>query len=229
MKPGTHYAYRTCSSCGRTLPLNREFFRRTKIGKKEDGYHSICRECENEEKKNKEWQNGKLLCHNCGEYKDETEFSPNGGAYRIRKHRRNICKTCATQRQRAHLRELKDEPRLVKCINSRYLGAKDRSEQHGYNFNITLPYLLRLWDRQKGKCALSGIEMTYDLKKGRTPTNLSLDRIDRAKGYTVGNVQFVCMACNQIKSDMDDDTMYYFCKKIVEQYEDKNKEITSAA
>ena len=92
-----------------------------------------------------------------------------------------------------------------------------------------LDYLLDLWDKQNGICALSGIKMTYELKKGRTPTNVSIDKIDRTKGYIIGNIQLVCMACNQIKSDMSEELMYYFCKKIVEHYESKNKEITTAA
>lgn len=37
------------------------------------------------------------------------------------------------------------------------------------------------------------------------------------------------MACNQIKSDMSEELMYFFCKNIVEHYENKDKETSTAA
>jgi len=66
--------------------------------------------------------------------------------------------------------------------------------------------------------------MTYELKCGRTPTNVSIDKIDKSKGYVTENIQLVCMACNQIKSDMSEDWMYYFCKNIVDNYENIHRE-----
>jgi hypothetical protein len=53
-----------------------------------------------------------------------------------------------------------------------------------------------LWEKQKGLCALTGIPMTYKFYEGRVNTNLSVDRIDSAKGYSKDNVQLVCMAAN---------------------------------
>ena len=64
--------------------------------------------------------------------------------------------------------------------------------------------------------------MTYELRVGRTPTTVSIDKIDHTKGYTMDNIQLVCMACNQIKNDLSNEEMYKFCKAIVNKYEDKN-------
>lgn len=94
------------------------------------------------------------------------------------------------------------------------------------DFNITIDYLKYLWNKQDGKCALSGIDMTYIFNSGRISTNISIDRIIPSKGYTMGNIQLVCMACNQIKSDLTEEEMYNFCKKIVEIYENKNNKNT---
>lgn len=223
MKLNTYKNYRTCPNCGKELPLTREYFKRLNTPQGEIGYHHVCKKCEDNIKRNMEWRDGKLLCHCCGEYKNVSEFSPNGGANFVRNNRRSMCKECTTQRQRNHLINLENDTKLKKCLNSRLLGAKDRAKAHSIPLDITLDYLLDLWKEQNGLCALSGIKMTYELKAGRTPTNLSLDKIDREKGYVKGNVQLVCMACNQIKSDLSDKDMYYFCKKIVEHYENKNK------
>lgn len=228
MKLNTYRNYRTCPICGESLPLTRVYFKRL-VTQGKEAFHSICKKCEDEIKKTKEWKDGKLLCHCCGRYLDETNFSPNGGANPVRNNRRSQCNECTNQKQREHLINLDDTSKLKKCLYLRCLTAKNRAEKHGWQFNLTADYLLDLWNKQKGICALSGINMTYAIKGGRIPTNLSLDRIDGNKGYIKGNVQLVCMACNQIKSDMSDADMYYFCKKIIEHYENKNKKITSAA
>lgn len=44
--------------------------------------------------------------------------------------------------------------------------------------------------------------------------NVSVDRIDSKKGYTRDNVQLVCMAINQMKSDLDNNTFYNLCKAV---------------
>ena len=63
--------------------------------------------------------------------------------------------------------------------------------------------------------------MTYELDAGRVFTNLSIDQIKQGKGYTEDNIQLVCMAVNQLKSDWNMDTVKYICKMIVNNYEEK--------
>lgn len=63
--------------------------------------------------------------------------------------------------------------------------------------------------------------MTYIFFNGRTSTNVSIDRILPEKGYTMDNIQLVCMACNQMKNDLTEEQLYEFCKKIVNKYENK--------
>lgn len=221
MKLNEYKNYRTCPCCGKTLPLTRNYFKRLVTHGKE-AFHNICKSCEDEARRNREWKEGKLLCHCCGEYKDVNEFSPNGGANPVRNNHRSICRECSTETQKERNRSLPDEQRLKKCLRWRWLGARDRSKKHGMDFSLSLEDLENLWLEQNGTCALSGIKMTYELQNGRTSTNVSIDRIDQSKGYVTGNVQLVCMACNQIKSDLSEDEMYQFCKKIVEHYESKN-------
>lgn len=43
--------------------------------------------------------------------------------------------------------------------------------------------------------------MTFYLDNGRTFTNISIDRITPNLGYTKENIQLVCMAVNQMKSN----------------------------
>lgn len=225
MKLNTYKNYRICPICSRELPFNRAFFKRTNK-KGQDSLHLVCRECEDKISKESEWKDGKLLCHYCGEYKSIDNFSPNGSKSAVRNNRRKICKECYSKRQRYHDISLSDSKKLDKCLRFRFLGARDRALKSNIYFNITYEYIKELWKYQNGLCALSGIPMTYSLKEGRVPTNVSIDKIDRTRGYTKDNIQLVCMACNQIKSDLTEEEMYNFCKKIVEYYENKNSKST---
>jgi hypothetical protein len=73
-----------------------------------------------------------------------------------------------------------------------------------------------LWIHQSGICALSGIPMTFYFDSGRVPTNISVDRIDPKQGYIKGNLQLVCMAVNQMKSDLTIEQLKYFCRSILQ-------------
>lgn len=61
---------------------------------------------------------------------------------------------------------------------------------------------------------ISGLDMTFKIGHGRIPTNLSIDKVDPSKGYTVDNIQLVCSAVNAMKSDLDYDTFYMFVENI---------------
>ena len=58
--------------------------------------------------------------------------------------------------------------------------------------------------------------MTFEFNKGRIATNVSIDQINPKKGYTTDNIQLVCMAVNQMKSDFDTDTLLMFCENILQ-------------
>lgn len=217
MPKGTYKTYRICPHCKRKLPLTREFFKRLMTNKRES-FHNVCKECEKELYLQREWKDGKLLCHNCGKYKDVNCFNHNPDA-RLRDFHTTICTKCRVERNRQFESVREDSSKLHKILNSRLLSARDRAKRHNWQFDLTLDYLFQLWEQQSGICALSGINMTYTRFNGRTHTNVSIDRIDPTKGYVKGNIQLVCMACNQIKSDMTDSQMYDFCKRIVNHYE----------
>lgn len=57
--------------------------------------------------------------------------------------------------------------------------------------------------------------MTYDFDSGRVFTNVSIDQINPHLGYTKDNIQLVCMAVNQMKSDMSMDELFMFCEAIL--------------
>ena len=200
-----------CPICGKELPLKREFFKRDDRGK----FHTICRNCEDIEKRNNEWMGELLKCHKCGEFLPVSFFKKTDH-YPHRDYHDARCRNCITKRANELKRQYTEEYALFKVLQMRYLAARDRSKRKSLPFNITKEYLKELWDKQNGKCAICGIPMTFEQCNGRTPTNVSIDQINHNNGYVIGNVQLVCMAVNQMKSDLEIDTLYKFCEAILE-------------
>ena len=69
-------------------------------------------------------------------------------------------------------------------------------------------------------CPVLGIEFKVNRKTGGRDNSASLDRIDNDKGYEIGNVIWVCMKVNQIKTTATPDEIIKvgeFYKKLLEE------------
>lgn len=206
-----------CDVCGRWLDKNISNFK--KYSHKTNGlnFHTTCRECENHAKLSTEWNGDNLLCHICGEYRDPSEFTYAGAnKYAIRQNKDCRCNTCKSEQRRLAIATYDDNVKLEKVLQARWLAARSRAIDKSIPFTITKEDLLAIWESQEGKCAVSGLDMTYELGEGRTYTNVSVDQIVPSKGYTIDNIQLVCMAVNQLKSDFSMDIILTLCSAIVE-------------
>ena len=219
-----------CVICNRELEKCTKNFAKysTKNNNIEPGlsWHSICKECEQKIKHDENWKDGLLKCHVCGEYFPEETFHKighNDKKYHYRNNRDNRCPKCKNNQNKQTRAALNDNDRLLRVLNMRFLGAKDRATRNGLDFNITKKFIIDKWKEQGGRCALTNIEMTFDLDNGRVNTNVSIDRIDSRFGYTTDNVQLICMAANQMKSDLTKEELIYFCNKIILWNNKKNK------
>ncbi len=79
-------------------------------------------------------------------------------------------------------------------------------------------FIIDLYNRQGGKCAITGIEMTGVKNpsiKHRNPTNMSIDKIDPKLGYIKGNIQLTCLWANTGKQQM---TTEKYRKLLVDAY-----------
>jgi hypothetical protein len=75
--------------------------------------------------------------------------------------------------------------------------------------DIDLPFLKCLWEQQKGKCAITGVDL--ELKRSYNKNyQASIDRIDSKKGYIKGNIRFTSVSVNWLKSDLDDNHLREF-------------------
>lgn len=88
-----------------------------------------------------------------------------------------------------------------------YNNAKNRKK-------LSVKYLLYLYKKQDGKCALSGVELTRITGMGSVPTNASIDRIRPDGGYVPGNVRLLCNFVNSFRSNLSDKDFKWWCEKI---------------
>lgn len=64
-------------------------------------------------------------------------------------------------------------------------------------------------------CPYLGIPLTYIRGKGRIQSNISIDRIDNTKGYTMDNVEVVSDLANRMKQDATKEQLLTFAKNIL--------------
>jgi len=91
------------------------------------------------------------------------------------------------------------------------------SKKRNQSFDVDLQYLKELWESQNGICPFTKCKLTlrtHNYEQDRSPYQASLDRIDSTKGYTKGNVRFVCLMFNDAKNNFSDDDVIEFCKLV---------------
>lgn len=96
------------------------------------------------------------------------------------------------------------------------------AKQRGKEFSITKDYMTSLWNKQEGKCAISGLplNMPVDARKQRGPEcTASIDRIDNTIGYVEGNVQWVYKDVNRMRREYTIERYIEICKAVASNNE----------
>lgn len=114
----------------------------------------------------------------------------------------------------------KNNPRFTGCggiHGGKWSSYKRNATKRNIPFTITIEEAWDIFLSQKGKCAITGINISlWKTAKSidRTAT-ASLDRIDNNKGYEKNNIHWVHKRINQIKMDMELNEFYDWCLKVV--------------
>lgn len=130
-----------------------------------------------------------------------------------RKGQQHCCsRSCASRRSR-----LLKSPDTI-GFGFYHKNCKKGAERKGLDFDLTHIYLKELWDRQEGKCALTGVSLVMNRNRAKADLKSiyygSVDRIDSKKGYVIGNVQFVALGINYMKNNFDLEEVKDFIEKI---------------
>lgn len=81
--------------------------------------------------------------------------------------------------------------------------------------SLTPEMLIKLLDKQEGKCALTGLQLTCILEKGnKAQTNASIDRLVSGGPYILENIRLTCARINIMRSNMTDEEFIYWCNLV---------------
>ena len=102
-----------------------------------------------------------------------------------------------------------------------FCDVKISAKNRHLDFNIDIEYLDKLFKKQNGCCAISGLPIVIAPRKQKIQTTASLDRIDSSVGYIQENVQFVHKHINVMKNNYNIDYFLKLCKIISDHNERK--------
>lgn len=108
------------------------------------------------------------------------------------------CKECARKRDN----EIKSNDIRVYFADLLKTSKQTAKKRNIDCHELDVDFLVELYNKQDGKCAISGIPMTHIAGQGVVATNVSMDRIDNTVGYKKDNVQLTCRFINQAKLNL---------------------------
>ena len=159
-------------------------------------------------------EKGNLWCHSCEKYRDIRYFHKDiNNSYR--KFRSKTCTTCTKKRCHNIYIRKKGEEALNKILSNILSNARFRAKKNNLEFNLDIMFLKELFIKQEGKCAISGIELTYIIGSNKINTNISIDKINPNNGYTKDNVQLASVLYNTMKYNLTMDELYESCSIIL--------------
>lgn len=128
---------------------------------------------------------------------------------RFEKPNIRTCKLCRSKRKveiftSSHFRFLKTV----------YVQLRYSRQKQGISWKIIPEDLYELWEEQRGRCALSGEQLTLERGQGGLETNVSVDRIDPKGVYEKKNIQLVAKRVNLMKHTMNETEFLQWVLKI---------------
>tara|TARA_R100000664_G_scaffold24559_1_gene34372 strand:+ start:253 stop:936 length:684 start_codon:yes stop_codon:yes gene_type:complete len=146
----------------------------------------------------------RYICSECGISKPAKDFP----------HRkRNIFTFCKACKLRKRNLIISKEPREYLKVIIGQLKTPRTAE--GFEFTITIDDLVNIWNKQEGRCAISGLFMTHHKDgMGIKELNASIDRLVPEKGYIKTNIQLVCHRINTMRHTLPLHDFYWWVKTI---------------
>jgi hypothetical protein len=103
---------------------------------------------------------------------------------------------------------------LVRWIASNLRSTRAYCKRRGIECRLTGDQVRGLYERQDGKCALTGRDLIFG-SKGQQRDSLSIDRIEHGADYSLDNVRLVIFQANVARHCWSDDELFAFCKAVL--------------
>lgn len=94
-------------------------------------------------------------------------------------------------------------------------GAKTRQIEVA----VDVDHVARLFENQGGRCAYTGLPLTFGTADRRSDGTASLDRIDSDRGYVEGNLRWVHKDIQPMKMAMSHDRFVALCRLVAHHQE----------
>jgi hypothetical protein len=176
-----------------------------------------------------------LVCFKCGQEQRAVQFAEfvSNGVRDVRRSTGNgqamvqyfhpWCYKCRKAAILAHRHNPANSPEMQRYWSRRISGIRRGCVEREILCLIDQDDLLRACLDQSARCALTGRQMTFDMGgKERLNTQASVDRIDSAGNYEIGNIQIVCNAVNIMKSNMTSSEFFAWCASVVRHKVDQD-------
>jgi hypothetical protein len=179
------------------------------------GKYPSCKSCRAIKRKlinNESINNGYKICIKCKEEKDVIEFDKD----KSQKDGRQIyCKNCRRQISKNWTSTLDGFIKKILCDLNHYC------KKNKIFINLTAEEIKNMYYIQDSRCAITGIPLTFISysKIGNNNIseffNLSIDRLDSLKDYSIGNIQLIGSMIKKMKGKMPNDKFIEFCKMVL--------------
>jgi hypothetical protein len=125
---------------------------------------------------------------------------------------------CSRDRRNQTAR-FKGAGKIHKSYYTRIKRSATSTKRRALDFEVSIEFLWELFECQNGRCALTGIPLTFPETMSTASILLStasLDRIDSSEGYVEGNVQWVHKHVNLMKNRFDQNYFIQLCRRIAD-------------
>ena len=160
-------------------------------------------------------------CKNC-------DLTLDGSLFRVRnkkhegkviKYLNTICKSCEKVERKSNRSPeyVADYKARKKAEDPVKYHMQERIAQWRRKYDksdLTVDYLIKLWNSQNGLCFYSGQPMILGGTAETLQHNASLDRVDPELGYTQGNLVWCTYKVNSMKGQLDFDQFIELCSII---------------
>ena len=145
-------------------------------------------------------------CPDCGEMQSYLRANYARESLRLGKS----CKKCSNRKtensHRGYHRGIR-----ISWFNKFKICAETRRKV----FNISLDDVADLYEKQEGKCALTGWDISFPEIGHPSFFHCSIDRIDNTRGYEPGNIQLIDGRVNMMKGKYGQEFFLEVCKAVV--------------
>lgn len=136
-----------------------------------------------------------IFCRICKEHLSEARFEPQKRGSKVAS-----CSKC--RREAMYAKVNSDVSAYLKKL---YSSLGHNRKKQGFDWSVTADDFVEIYNKQDGRCALSGVVLTHYRDGGGAKSfNCSIDRISPQLGYTKKNIQIVAYSVNMMKGTMDE-------------------------